>query len=130
MPNKKKYEKLKSDPIRYEKYLTKKREWMRKMRFEQPFRKLSDHLQKRTGVKVKPFDLWKIAKRQKLICPITGRKLTNENISIDHIVSRKRGGTNEINNFQLVDFHANLAKFTLTMDELLSLCRDIVNHHK
>jgi 5-methylcytosine-specific restriction endonuclease McrA len=76
---------------------------------------------------VRPFDLWKIAKRQKMKCPISGRMLTTENVSIDHILPLIRGGKNELSNLQLTTKEANQAKHTLTQEELIQLCKDILS---
>ena len=49
-------------------------------------------------VKLKPFDLWKIAKKQKCKCAITGLKLTPETVSVDHIISVSNGGKHTVFN--------------------------------
>lgn len=129
MPNAKKYKSLKENPIRYQTYLEEKKKWMTEKRKKHPFKYMVNKLKTKYKTTIDPIDLWKIAKRQRLICPLTGRKLTNENISLDHILSIKKGGKNSIDNFQLVDYHANLAKFTLTKEELIKLCQDIIYHN-
>jgi 5-methylcytosine-specific restriction endonuclease McrA len=73
------------------------------------------------------FDLWRIAKSQKLICPFTGRKLTKENISIDHIIPKSKGGHNVLSNIRLVHKQANIGKNNTTDTEFLQLCKDVVN---
>ena len=78
---------------------------------------------------LRPIDLWKIAKKQKCICALTGDKLTKENISLDHIIPRIKGGMNEPKNLRLVIYHANIAKHSLSDVELIELCKKIVNHH-
>ena len=79
---------------------------------------------------IRAFDLWKLAKRQKMLCALTGRHLTNENVSPDHIIPISKGGTHEIGNLRLVDRDANIARASLTDEEFLSLCHDVVNHLK
>ncbi len=74
--------------------------------------------------------LWRIAKKQKLICPITGHKLTNENISPDHTVSLFKGGSNNLENIQLVTKQANISKYTMSMDEFISFCAQVTEHNK
>jgi 5-methylcytosine-specific restriction endonuclease McrA len=76
--------------------------------------------------KITAFDLWKIAKKQRLICPLTGEKLTNKNISVDHILPKSNGGTNEISNIRLIILQANRAKQSLTDTELYGLCKKII----
>lgn len=78
-------------------------------------------------IKVTASDLWRIAKRQRMVCPVTGRHLTRENISIDHTIPLSKGGTNDLSNLRFIDYHANLAKATFSEAELLTLAKDIVN---
>ena len=77
-------------------------------------------------IQISAFDLWKIAKRQRLICPLTGRHLTRANISVDHHIARSKGGTSELPNLRFIDYHANLAKATFSDDDLFTLAKDIV----
>jgi 5-methylcytosine-specific restriction endonuclease McrA len=71
------------------------------------------------------FDLWKLAKKQKLICPLTGRRLTNDSISIDHIIHLSNGGTSLIDNIRLVDYDANMARRALSDSQFIKLCQDV-----
>lgn len=130
MPTKFKYERIKQDPKRYEHYLKSKRDWIKKKRGKRLFQHFSTYLQHRQGIFIMPFDLWKIAKRQKLICPLTGRKLTKDTASLDHIIPLCRGGSNELSNLQFIHVDANYAKRTLTEEMFIQLCRDIVMHTK
>lgn len=75
-------------------------------------------------------DLFHIAHKQKLICALTGEKLTNENISVDHIVAKSKGGSNRPENIRLVHKDANLAKRALSDSEFLDLCQKVVNFNK
>lgn len=74
-------------------------------------------------------DLWKIAKKQKLICSISGRKLNNSNVSVDHILSKNNGGRSMPENIQLVTKEANLAKHIMPLEELILLCEDIIKYN-
>ena len=67
--------------------------------------------------KITYLDLYRIAKKQKLICPISGEKLTNNNISIDHIIPYANGGKNISSNIQLVTKIVNQMKFDFTLEE-------------
>ena len=78
------------------------------------------------NLKVSPFDLWLLAKKQKLKCAISGIKLDSENISVDHITPLSRGGSIELSNLQLVTKKVNYMKSTMDLNELVSLCRKIV----
>lgn len=71
------------------------------------------------------FDLWRVAKKQKLMCALTSEKLTAENISVDHIIPKKNGGTNDVSNLRLVTIYANRAKSDLTDKEFLILCENV-----
>lgn len=61
-------------------------------------------------------------------CAISGRELTPETASLDHIVPIARGGKHCIENVWVVHMQVNTAKGTLTMEEFLAVCRDVVNH--
>ena len=78
--------------------------------------------------KVTALSLWGLAKRQKCICPLSGRRITNENISVDHIVPLSKGGTHDISNLRLTVKESNIARQSMTDAEFVSLCRDVVNH--
>ena len=78
--------------------------------------------------KITPSDLFKIAKKQKLTCPFTGQKLTNENISVDHIIPKSKGGINEPSNIRLVLKPINIAKQSMTDEEFINMCRSVVNY--
>ena len=78
--------------------------------------------------KITAFDLWKIAHSQRLICPLTGDRLTNKNISVDHIVPQSKGGKNVISNIRLTTKDINWFKRTMTDEELKEICLKVVSH--
>lgn len=78
--------------------------------------------------KLKPFDLWKIARKQKLICALTGERLTRDTISIDHIVPRSKGGKNVPSNIRFTTRDINWFRRTMTDADLLEMCKKVVNH--
>lgn len=78
--------------------------------------------------KISAFDLWKIAKKQKMLCPLTGEKLTSENASVDHIVSKSQGGLNTPSNIRLILKPINIAKQTMTDEMFIELCKKVVCH--
>jgi len=77
---------------------------------------------------LRAFDIFCIAKKQKLLCALTGDKLTNETISIDHIIPKSKGGSNSPENIRLVHKDANLARRALSDKDFLSLCKKVVDH--
>lgn len=66
--------------------------------------------------------------QQNYRCALTGRTLTPETASLDHIMPLSRGGAHDISNLQVLDHQANTAKGSLTMDEFVELCRDVVGN--
>lgn len=78
---------------------------------------------------VTAMSLWGLAKRQKCICPLSGRKITNENISVDHIVPLSKGGTHDITNLRLTVKETNYARLNMSDDEFISLCKDVVKYN-
>jgi len=78
--------------------------------------------------KLKPFDLYKIAHSQRLICALTGVKLSRDNISVDHIIPRSKGGKNVPSNIRLTTRDVNWFRRTMTDEELLVMCKQVVNH--
>lgn len=69
-----------------------------------------------------------LLERQQYKCASTGRDLTPATAILDHIVPVQKGGTNGIENVQIVHVDVNKAKNTLTQDEFVSLCREVVAH--
>ena len=62
------------------------------------------------------------------ICYLTGEKINYiyGNYHLDHIVPPHRGGTNELENLQLLNPLVNLFKFDLLKEELINLCIKIL----
>jgi 5-methylcytosine-specific restriction endonuclease McrA len=145
---------LKKDPIRYKKYKERRQKQQQRYRarknfqkFERkknsvywqrqgynryfkysPFKRLASHSNNRCKKgKVKSFELWCLAKKQKLICPLTGEKLTIKNISVDHKIPISKGGTNNISNLQLITRRANTIKNSMNMNEFYLFCKNIVD---
>jgi 5-methylcytosine-specific restriction endonuclease McrA len=83
-----------------------------------------------TFVKLKPFDLWKIAKKQKCKCAITGLKLTPTTVSVDHIISVSSGGKHSVENLRLVHKHINHMKNLYDDKYFLEMCKLVAENFK
>lgn len=66
--------------------------------------------------------------RQGFRCALTGRPLTPEIASLDHIVPVCRGGEHRIQNTQVLERNVNRAKGTLTNEEFITLCGEVWRH--
>jgi 5-methylcytosine-specific restriction endonuclease McrA len=69
-----------------------------------------------------------LIQRQQYCCALTGRTLTPKICSLDHIIPVSRGGLHRIENAQILHRDVNRAKGTLTNEEFLQLCREVVDH--
>jgi hypothetical protein len=69
--------------------------------------------------------LWK---KQRGVCPITGRRLNRENAQLDRIVPSKKGGSDLVENLRWVHRDVNYAKRDLLDDDFFRLCWDVVSH--
>ena len=106
------------------------RVWIKSKRSRRPFTHFSKKLRNRTKAEISPFQFWRIAKRQRLVCPLTGRRLTGETISIDHKISLSKGGSNDPANLQFVHVDANYAKRILSQEDFIQMCKDVAEFHR
>ena len=67
----------------------------------------------------------RLLERQAYRCALTGRRLTPETSSIDHIVPIRCGGEHTIENAQVLHKDVNRAKGSLTSDEFIGMCREV-----
>lgn len=58
---------------------------------------------------------------------MTGRDLTPETAAVDHVLPVTKGGTSHISNLEVLHCDVNIAKGTLTRDEFIALCREVVS---
>lgn len=77
---------------------------------------------------VNPADILRLLGRQAYRCALTGRELNPDSTALDHIVPVSRGGRHVMGNVQALDKPVNRAKGTLTNDEFIQLCREVVAH--
>lgn len=66
------------------------------------------------------------------VCYLTGRPINLEDgrsYHLDHIVPISKGGDNSLDNCGLARKEANQSKHSLTKDEFIRLCQDVVDNH-
>jgi 5-methylcytosine-specific restriction endonuclease McrA len=66
-------------------------------------------------------------------CYLTGEPinlLNTESYNLDHIIPVSQGGTNDLSNLQICLKSANQAKGDLSVKDLISLCKKIINNKK
>lgn len=61
-------------------------------------------------------------------CALTGRPLTPETASLDHIVPVSCGGEHVLENAQVLHKDVNRAKTTMSNEEFIELCTEVVDH--
>lgn len=79
--------------------------------------------------KIVAWDLWKIAKRQKLKCPFTMIKLNAENMSVDHIIPFSKGGINHPSNIRLVHKWVNKMRLDYPDEDFINICNLVASIH-
>lgn len=67
-------------------------------------------------------------KAQKFKCAYSGRDLTPETASVDHRQPISRGGANDLGNLAIVHTDVNAAKASMTVEEFVQVCREVVEH--
>lgn len=63
-------------------------------------------------------------------CALTGRQLKPETASLDHKVPLGRGGEHAIENIWIVHEDVNRAKGTMTAEEFVALCHEVVSYQE
>ncbi|MCO8122545.1 HNH endonuclease [Stieleria sp. TO1_6] len=61
-------------------------------------------------------------------CALTGRLLTPDDASLDHIVPVRDGGEHVIENTQILHRDINRAKSILTNETFIKMCREVASH--
>lgn len=119
-----------SDPVKHEELKqTYKRSWKESgyaRHRRQVFRRLTKNVNAHYKDNlITPIMLWKIAKRQRLLCVFTGQKLTQDNMSVDHIIPKSKGGLNVESNIRLVIKPVNIARQNMSDTEFYNLCQNV-----
>ncbi|MBC8350455.1 MAG: hypothetical protein H8E66_00615 [Planctomycetes bacterium] len=73
-------------------------------------------------------EVLELLERQDYRCALTGRKLEPDSSALDHILAVSRGGEHCIANAQVLHREVNQAKGTMTNEEFIQLCREVVVH--
>lgn len=69
-----------------------------------------------------------LVRQQGYTCALSGRTLTPETASLDHIAPLANGGAHALENVWVVDHQVNTAKGTLSVDDFVAVCRDVVRY--
>lgn len=69
-----------------------------------------------------------IPERQGDKCNLSGLPITPQKCSLDHKNPRSMGGTDDIENLQLVLPVINRAKGTMTQDQFVAMCHAVARH--
>ena len=106
------------------KYTEKK--YIETMRKDRPWRWRARNLSRNITKEITEEWLIDKYKEQSGVCALSGRPLEVMSFHIDHIVAKKSGGSDGLENLRLLSPEANMAKSGLSDGELIDLCRDIL----
>lgn len=67
-----------------------------------------------------------LLERQRFRCALSGRPLTPESAALDHVVPIRCGGEHVIENAQVLHKDVNRAKGSMTSEEFVALCGEVV----
>lgn len=71
-------------------------------------------------------ELRQLLEAQGFKCAMTGRELTPATAAFDHKVPLSRGGSHSLDNAQILDADVNATKGSLTVDDFVQLCEQVV----
>ena len=71
--------------------------------------------------------LWK---KQRGLCALTGQRLTRLNSEVDHIIPFSKGGEVSKENLRWILKSVNRAKQTMTDEELIAMCKQIIEFNE
>ena len=69
-----------------------------------------------------------IPERQGYKCALSGVEITPKRSSLDHRNPRSLGGSNDIENLQIVIPMINRAKGTMSQDQFVAMCHAVARH--
>jgi 5-methylcytosine-specific restriction endonuclease McrA len=67
------------------------------------------------------------------ICQLTGRRIDlsdGPSYHLDHIIPKTKGGSNDLDNCQLLCKQANQAKANMLTEEFIQLCREVLDWYE
>ena len=73
-------------------------------------------------------NILRLIQNQNYRCALTGRRLEPQTAALDHIIPVSRGGEHVMENVQVLQKQVNRVKHTLTNEEFIALCREVVAH--
>lgn len=68
----------------------------------------------------------RLLEAQQYRCALTGRSLTPQTAALDHVIPVRFGGQHAIENAQVLHKDVNRAKGSLTNEEFIGMCREVV----
>lgn len=80
------------------------------------------------GNKIRAKQILAIVESQGYRCALSGRHLTPQSASLDHKQPLSRDGEHDITNIQIVDAKVNAAKGTMTNEEFVAMCLEVVEY--
>lgn len=130
--------KARSDPRKHEQILKKQRAYYHQrgkhrdkvyfedMKVQEPWKWRARNLRRNISKEISELWLRERFDKQGGVCALSGRLMKVMTFHVDHILPKKVGGTDALENLRLVCPEANMAKSGLTDAELFSLCEDIL----
>lgn len=73
-------------------------------------------------------DLKELVERQQFKCALTGIEITPKRSSLDHRDPRSLGGTDDVDNLQVVLPMINRAKTNMSERQFVSMCHAVARH--
>ena len=67
---------------------------------------------------------------QEFKCSLTGRELTPQTASVDHIEPLLLGGENVMANIHIVHCDVNQAKGTMSLSDFVTMCKEVADKFK